>query len=71
MTENLLDEIERFIAITGMKPTAFSIAATEGKDRHLVRTLRAGRQMWPDTQDRIRRYMTEYARAAVSRDVAA
>ncbi|HWW56379.1 MAG TPA: hypothetical protein VN047_05770 [Sphingopyxis sp.] len=71
MTENLLDEIERFLAITGMKPTAFSIAATGGKDRHLVRTLRAGRQMWPDTQGRIRKYMTEYALAAALRDAAA
>lgn len=64
MPDPLIDEIERFLALTGMKPTAFSVAATNGKDRHLVRSLRNGRQMWPATKDRIRQYMTDYARSA-------
>lgn len=63
MTDPLIDEIERFLALTGMKPTVFSINASGGKDRHLIRTLRAGRQMWPATQDRIRKYMSDYVRS--------
>lgn len=61
MTSSLLDEVERFLTLTGMKPTAFSVAATEGKDRHLVRTLRTGRQTWPATQERVRQFMNDYA----------
>lgn len=61
MTPSLLEEVERFLALTGMKPTAFSVAATDGKDRHLVRTLRKGRETWPRTQEKVRRFMSDYA----------
>ena len=66
MTDTFRDEMERFLALTKMKPTVFSVAATQGKDRHLVRSIRAGRRLWPDTQERIRRFMTEYAQSAHS-----
>lgn len=66
MTPSLLDEVERFLALTGMKPTAFSVAATGGKDRHLVRTLRNGRETWPRTQAKVRQYMSDYALAALA-----
>jgi hypothetical protein len=72
MTPSLLDEVERFLTLTGMKPTAFSVAATGGRDRHFVRTLRAGRQTWPATQERVRQFMNDYALAklAEARDAA-
>lgn len=66
MTDQLLDEIERFLALTGMKPTAFSVRATDGKDRHLVRKLRTGREMKSRTRERTRQFMSEYALAATA-----
>lgn len=62
-TAYLLDEIERFLALTKMKPTAFSVKATDGKDRHLVRKLRTGREMKSRTRERTRQFMSEYALA--------
>lgn len=64
MTDPLLDEIERFLALTSMKPTKFSVRATEGKDRHLVRKLRTGREMKSRTRERVRQFMADFARDA-------
>ncbi|ALJ14100.1 hypothetical protein [Sphingopyxis macrogoltabida] len=61
MTSPILDEIERFLALTGMKPTPFSLRVTGGKDRHLVRAARNGRQLRPAMQEKARRFMTDYA----------
>lgn len=54
----LREEIEAFLRLTGMKPTRFSISAT--RDRHFVRKLRMGRRVWPDTEERVRKFMRSY-----------
>jgi len=53
----LLDDIEAFLATHSMKPTNFGAALG---DRHLVRQMRAGRRLWPETEDKVRRYMATY-----------
>ncbi|KKC27310.1 hypothetical protein WP12_03960 [Sphingomonas sp. SRS2] len=58
----LLDEIERFLALTKMKPTRFSLDAVG--DAHFVRHLRIGRQYYPRTALKARQYMREYAEQA-------
>ncbi|WP_053000686.1 hypothetical protein [Sphingomonas sanxanigenens] len=55
MADPLLEEIEAFLRLTGMSPTRFSIRAT--RDRHFVRHLRKGRNVWPGTMDRVRAFM--------------
>lgn len=67
MTDPLRDEIEAFLRLTGMKPTRFSISCT--RDRHFVRHLRAGkRRVWPDTAERVRKFMRNYDPAAPRQD---
>ena len=56
----LLSDIEQFIERTGVAPTRFGQLAIG--DRHLVRTLRAGRRVWPETEARIRQFMRDYRR---------
>jgi hypothetical protein len=59
MTDTLLDEIEAFLRLTGMKPTRFSALATS--DRHFVRHLRIGkRNVWPHTAAKVRSFMRNY-----------
>lgn len=58
MQPNLLAEIEAFLEAKEMSPTRFGAEATG--DRHLVRQLRNGRRLWPETADRIRKYMAAY-----------
>jgi hypothetical protein len=60
MDETLLPEIERFLTLTGMKPTRFSQEAIG--DRHFVRQLRLGRRVWPETAAKARSFMAAYAR---------
>lgn len=60
MEPELLSEIEAFLVSHEMKPTTFSLLATDGKDRHFVRQLRAGRRVWPETAKRIRQFMVTY-----------
>lgn len=51
----LLSDIERFIEKTGVSPTRFGQMAIG--DRHLVRTMRMGRRVWPETEAKIRKFM--------------
>jgi hypothetical protein len=55
---NIVSEIDEFLASTGMKPTAFGDRVM--RDRHLVRQLRNGRRIWPETEQKIRIFMAEY-----------
>lgn len=57
-SKKLLAEIEAFLLTHAMAPTAFGVLAT--KDRHLVRNMRAGRQVTLQTADRIRNFMSTY-----------
>jgi hypothetical protein len=57
--ETLLPDIEVFLAkYPGISATSFGDRAMG--DRHLVRQLRAGRRVWPETEAKIRAFMTAY-----------
>lgn len=61
----LLEEIETFIAGHDMRPSTFGHLARG--DKHLVKQLRNGRRMWPETEAKIRQFMRGYvAEARVS-----
>lgn len=52
----LLAEIERYLTVTGMKPTRFGILAA--KDPGLVFDLRAGREPRSQTMRRVTEFMS-------------
>lgn len=54
----LLTEIEAFLATHEMAATRFGDEALG--DRHLVRQLRAGRRVWPETAAKVRTFMATY-----------
>lgn len=56
--ETLLTDIERFLAETGMGAATFGGLAMG--DRHLVRQLRNGRRLWPETEAKVRAFMASY-----------
>jgi len=54
----LLPDIEAFLETHSVAPTAFGVMALN--DRHLVRQLRRGRRLWPETEAKVRRFMATY-----------
>jgi hypothetical protein len=54
----LLREIEAFIETHGLSPSRFGIAAVG--DQHLIKDIKAGRRLWPETESRIRLYMATF-----------
>lgn len=52
---HLLDEIEKFIERTGMAETYFGVQAA--RNPHLVRRLRNGGRVWPETAANVRAFM--------------
>jgi hypothetical protein len=56
----LLQDIEAFLSThqSTLSATAFGDLAMN--DRHLVRQMRAGRRIWPETEAKIRRFMATY-----------
>ena len=56
--EPLLTDIDAFLETHQMSPSAFGDAALG--DRHLIRQLREGRRMWPETEGKVRAFMTGY-----------
>lgn len=68
MSVQLLSEIEAFLAEFGIGEHRFGIlAANNGR---LVERLRSGGRVWPETEDRVRKFMAE-RRAAAKDNVAA
>lgn len=55
---NLLDNIDAFIATHGLSESQFGVAAVN--DKNLVRDLRTGRRLWPETESRVRNFMATY-----------
>jgi hypothetical protein len=55
----ILQDIELFMEEYGLGATTFGDKAMG--DRHLVRQLRAGRRLWPETEAKVRKFMAEYA----------
>ena len=57
--KQIILEIDRFLAITGMRPTTFGVAAVN--DGHIIEQLRAGRNVRASTEDRIRAFITAHS----------
>ncbi len=56
---SILEDVEAFLKVNDkISATAFGDGAM--KDRHLVRQLRAGRRLWPETEAKVRTFMAEY-----------
>jgi hypothetical protein len=51
----LLPDIEAFLGTHNFSPTRFGDEALG--DRHFVRQLRAGRRVWPETEQKVREFM--------------
>lgn len=63
MSKNtLLTEIERYMRLNKIGPHRFGILAV--KNGRLVERLRAGRRIWPDTEQQIRDFMRSNSRSA-------
>jgi len=56
--DQLISDIEAFMAAHQISPTSFGLRALN--DRHLVKQLRAGRRLWPETEAKVRRFMATY-----------
>jgi hypothetical protein len=56
--ETLQSEIELFMEAHCLSATKFGLLALN--DRHLVKQLRKGRRLWPETADRVRQFMVTY-----------
>jgi len=59
-TVDLLQEIENFLARqdVAMSETGFGKQAVN--DGKFIPNLRAGRRVWPETEDRVRAFMRDY-----------
>ena len=55
---DILTDIDHFRKRYDLSPTRFGQLARG--DRHLVKQLRNGRRLWPETEDKIRAFMAEY-----------
>lgn len=53
--DNLLSEVEHFLSVSGMGPTYFGKVAANNTE--LVRRLRAGRRVWPETAEMVRDFI--------------
>ena len=51
----LLQEIEEYLSLTGMGEAYFG--KKSARNSELVRRLRDGGRIWPETADRVRRFM--------------
>lgn len=64
---NVLSDIESFLKNSGLGAATFGELAMN--DRHLVRQLRNGRRLWPETEAKVRAFMATYERPT-TRDAA-
>lgn len=55
----IAQDIEAFLE-THPEVTATSFGALALSDRHLVRQIRKGRRLWPETEAKVRRFMATY-----------
>lgn len=54
----LLEHVEAFLATHGMADSRFGLEAAG--DKNLVRDLRKGRRLWPETEGKVRQFMVTY-----------
>ena len=55
---NLLQDVEAFIATHDLAESRFGTDALD--DKNLVRDLRNGRRLWPETEAKVRRHMATW-----------
>ena len=55
----LSETIEAFLTLHDMAPVTFGRLAA--KDPHFVRDIRGGRRVWPETDARIRAFITNHS----------
>lgn len=56
--ESLLSDIELFMTTHGLTATRFGQLSLG--DKHLVRQMRNGRRLWPETEAKVRQFMLTY-----------
>jgi predicted phage gp36 major capsid-like protein len=56
----LLQDIETFLQTHSATLSATAFGELAMNDRHLVRQMRGGRRIWPETEAKIRRFMATY-----------
>jgi hypothetical protein len=59
---SILPEIEAFLTAHGLSASRFGELAVG--DKNLVKQLRKGRRVWPETEQKLRLYMVSYSRKA-------
>lgn len=67
-SEKLLSDIDAFLSETGMGPSYFSKSASGNSE--LVKRLRAGGRLWPETEKKVREFMRAHRKNA-ARETAA
>ncbi|OAN52829.1 hypothetical protein [Sphingobium sp. TCM1] len=66
--DTLLSDIEAFLKAQALGAATFGDLVM--KDRHLVRQLRNGRRLWPETERKIRHFMATYRPAKTAEKAA-
>lgn len=56
----LLEDIEAFLETHSGTLSATAFGEKALNDRHLVRQMRQGRRIWPETEGKVRRFMATY-----------
>jgi hypothetical protein len=67
--DTLLSDIEAFLEAQALGAATFGDLAMG--DRHLVRQLRNGRRLWPETELKVRHFMATYRPNPKERSAAA
>lgn len=57
---SLLQDVEAFLATHRETLSATAFGERAMNDRHLVRQLRNGRRLWPETEEKVRHFMVTY-----------
>ncbi len=65
---SLPETIEAFLTLYDMAPVTFGRLAA--KDPHFVRDIRSGRRVWPETEAKIRAFMTNHAAPVEQKEAA-
>lgn len=60
--EKLIADIDGFLTRASMSHYRFGVLALN--DKHLVKQLRNGRRLWPETETRVRDFMASYVSEA-------
>lgn len=60
LSEKLLSEVNDFLRETEMGPSYFGKAASGNSE--LVKRLREGKRVWPETADKVRIFMRDHRR---------